>query len=71
MSTHTPKPSSPKTTAPSSTWPAINNPSVPGRLCDLEMATHRIKFGAPSEELVALGQLADDLIRRVPPAFLR
>jgi hypothetical protein len=42
---------------------------MPRRLTDLEMPTHLCKVLAGGQLLVALGELADDLIRRVPPAL--
>jgi len=42
---------------------------VPGRFGDLEMSAHLVEFFAGADELVALGELADDLFRRVPPAL--
>ena len=44
---------------------------MPRRLGDLEMAAYLVEFLARREQLVALGELADDLIRRVPPALVR
>jgi hypothetical protein len=38
---------------------------------DLQVSAHLVEFLAGPEEFVALGELADDLIRRVPPAFVR
>ena len=43
---------------------------MPRRLGDLEMAAHLLEVLAGRQELVALGELADDLLRRVPPALL-
>ena len=48
----------------------LGNPAMPRRLSDLQMPAHLVEFLAGSEELVALGELADDLIRRVPPALV-
>ncbi len=47
------------------------HPAMPGRLGDLQMAAHLVEFPARRQQLVALGKLADDLIRRVPAALLR
>lgn len=49
----------------------LGQPPVPRRLGDLEMSAHLVELSARREELVALGELADDLIRRVPPALVR
>ena len=43
---------------------------MPCRLRDLEMPADLIKLLPGSQLLVALGELADDLVRRVPPALL-
>ena len=40
---------------------------MPGRLGDLEMSADLVEFLASGQLLVALGELADDLIRRMPP----
>ncbi len=44
-------------------------PTVPGRLGDLEVTAHLVDGLALAEELVALGQLADDLLGRVPASL--
>ena len=44
----------------------LGEPAMPGRLGDLELAAHLLEVHAAGEELLALGELADDLIRRVP-----
>src|SRR6185503_8771430 len=44
---------------------------MPRRLGDLQVPAHHVEFLAGREEFVALGELADDLIRRVPPALFR
>jgi hypothetical protein len=44
---------------------------MPRRFGDLEVPAHLTQFLIGTEELVALGQLADDLIRSVPPALTR
>ena len=44
---------------------------MPRRLSDLQMPAHLAEFLAGPEEFVALGELADDLIRRMPPAVVR
>src|SRR5690606_14582217 len=44
---------------------------MPGRFGDLQVPTHLSELLAAPEQLVALGQLADDLIRRMPPALVR
>src|ERR1700712_4041925 len=43
---------------------------MPRRLGDLEMPAHLVEFLARGELLVPFSELADDLIRRVPPALL-
>jgi site-specific recombinase XerC len=43
----------------------------PRRLNDLQVPAHLVEFLAGPEEFVALGELADDLIRRMPPALVR
>jgi hypothetical protein len=45
-------------------------PPVPRRLGDLQMLEHPRQFGTSAELPLALPQLADDLLRRMPPAFL-
>ena len=35
------------------------------------MPAHHVKFLTRRQQLVALGELADDLVRRVPPTLLR
>ena len=49
----------------------LGKPAVPRRLSDLQVAAHLVEFLAGGEEFVALGELADDLVRRMPPAFRR
>jgi hypothetical protein len=49
----------------------LGHPAMPGRLGDLQMTAHLVEFLTLRQQLVALGELADDLIRRVPPALLR
>lgn len=44
---------------------------MPRRLSDLQVPTHFVEFLTGPEELVALSQLADDLIRRMPPELVR
>ena len=44
---------------------------MPRRLGDLSRCRHISSSDVPGELLVALGQFADDLIRRVPPALAR
>jgi len=44
---------------------------MPGRLGDLQVPAHRVEFLTRGEQFVALGELADDLVRRVAPALLR
>lgn len=44
---------------------------MPRRLSDLQVPAHFVEFLTGPEELVALSQLADDLIRRMPPALVR
>src|SRR3954466_2854411 len=44
---------------------------MPRRLSDLQVSAHLVEFLAGPEEFVALGELADDLIRRMPPALVR
>jgi hypothetical protein len=44
---------------------------MPRRFSDLKVSAHLAEFLAGPEEFVALGELADDLIRRVPPALVR
>ncbi|WP_425518459.1 hypothetical protein [Mycobacterium spongiae] len=41
------------------------------RLGDLQVPAHLVELLAGCEELVDPGELADDLIRRVPPALVR
>lgn len=43
---------------------------MPGRLGDLQVPAHLAEFLPGAEQFVALGELADDLIRRMPPALL-
>ena len=45
-------------------------PAVPGRLGDLEVPGHLLDGLALAEELLALGQLADDLLGRVSRLFM-
>ncbi len=42
---------------------------MPARLEDLEMPTHLREVLAGGQLLLAVGELVDDLIRRVSPAF--
>src|SRR5690606_29042328 len=49
----------------------LGYPAMPGRFGDLQVPTHLSELLAAPEQLVALGQLADDLIRRMPPALVR
>jgi hypothetical protein len=44
---------------------------MPRRLSDLQVPAHLVEFLAGPEEFVALGELADDLIRRMPPTLIR
>jgi hypothetical protein len=44
-------------------------PVVPGRLGDLEVPGYVLQRSALSEELVAFGELAGDLLGRVPSAL--
>jgi hypothetical protein len=44
---------------------------MPRRFSDLQVSAYLVEFLARPEEFVALGELADDLIRRVPPALFR
>src|SRR5205085_11677156 len=39
---------------------------MPRRLGDLKMAAHRVELGAAGQQLVTLGELADDLVGRMP-----
>ena len=48
----------------------LGKPAMPRRLSDLQVPAHLGEFLARREEFVALGELADDLIRRMPPALL-
>jgi len=48
----------------------LGHPAMPGRLGDLQMPAHLGKLLTGAEEPVALGELANDLIRRMPPAPL-
>jgi len=48
----------------------LGEPAMPPRLGDLEMAAHLVEVLARGQLFVALRELADDLIRRVPPALL-
>jgi len=43
---------------------------MPGRLSNLEVAAYLVELLAGPEMLVALGELADDLFRRMPPALV-
>jgi hypothetical protein len=45
----------------------LGQPAMPRRLSDLQVTAHLAEILSGPEELVALGQLADDLIRRMPP----
>src|SRR5690606_10797673 len=47
----------------------LGDPAVPGRLRDLQMSADLGELGPAGEELVALGELADDLVWRVPPTL--
>src|SRR5690606_34524516 len=47
----------------------LGDPAVPGRLRDLQMPADLVELGPAGEELVALGELADDLVGRVPPTL--
>src|SRR6478752_317706 len=49
----------------------LGQPAMPRRLCDLQVPAHLAQFLAGRQQFVALGELADDLIRRVPPALVR
>ncbi len=49
----------------------LGDPAMPRRVGDLQVTADLVEFLAGPEELVALGQLADDLIRRMPPALVR
>jgi len=42
---------------------------MPRRLRDLQMTAHLIELPTRGQLFVALGELADDLIRRVPPTL--
>jgi hypothetical protein len=42
---------------------------MPSRLGGLKMTTDVVELGARREKLVALGELADDLVGRVPPTL--
>jgi len=44
----------------------LGKPPRPGRLRDPELAAHPLDVHATSEELLAFGDLADDLLGRVP-----
>jgi hypothetical protein len=47
----------------------LGDPAMPSRLSNLEVPAHLVEFFAGAEMLVALRELADDLIQRVPPAL--
>ena len=47
----------------------LGHPAVPGGVGDLEMSTHFVESGATGQELVAFGELADDLVGCVPPSW--
>ena len=49
----------------------LGQPAMPRRLCDLQMPAHLVEFLTRGEKLVALGELANDLIRRMPPTLVR
>ena len=44
----------------------LGEPPRPGRLGDLELAAHLLGIHAPGQELLAFGELADDLLGRMP-----
>src|SRR6478672_9580382 len=44
---------------------------MPRRLGDLQVSAHLAQFLTGPEQFVALGELADDLIRRMPPTLVR
>ena len=44
---------------------------MPRRLSDLQVPAHLVEFLAGREEFIAFDELADDLIRRMPPALVR
>src|SRR4030095_9064405 len=44
----------------------LGDPAVPGRLGDLKVPAHLVELAATRQELVALSQLADDLVGRMP-----
>jgi hypothetical protein len=44
---------------------------MPRRFRDLQMPAHLGQFLANTEHLVALSELADDLVRRMPPALVQ
>src|SRR6476661_1822425 len=48
--------------------PVLRDPSMPRRLRDLEMPTHLVEFSAGRQELVALRELPDDRVGRMPPS---
>ena len=44
----------------------LGQPAVPGRLGDLQVPADLVEFGPAGQELVAFGELADDLVGSVP-----
>ena len=47
----------------------LGQPAVPGRLGDLQVPADLVEFGPAGQELVAFGELADDLVGGMPPTF--
>src|SRR5690606_30214538 len=47
----------------------LSDPTMPGRLRDLQVPAHLVELGTAGEQLVALGELPDDLVGRVPPSL--
>jgi hypothetical protein len=43
---------------------------MPRRLSDLKVSAHLVEFLTGPEGFVALGKLADDLVRRMAPALV-
>jgi hypothetical protein len=49
----------------------VGQPAMPRRFRDIRMPAHLGQFLANTEHLVALSELADDPVRRVPPALVQ